>query len=295
MRITFLGTSASLPTKSRALSAVALEHEGDVLLFDCGEATQMQMLRYKINLARLRAIFITHIHGDHSIGIAGVVRTLALGRRTEPLRIFVPRGAERAVRALIRFDGSIMGYRIAVEGIGGGTVYKSKDFVVRAFRLRHSVATYGYAFVGSDRTRFDNGKCAALGIRGRMFSELQRRGFICIGKKTIRLESVSRRVPGKRVVYAVDTRPSANTVKVAEMCDMLIHDATYASELASYAAERMHSTAAEAAAVAKKAKAKALALTHISARYSDASRLLEEAKKIFPHALLAHDGLAIQL
>lgn len=293
VKLTFLGTSGSTPTRERSLSAVALEHDGDVLLFDCGEATQMQMMRYRVNISRIKAIFLTHIHGDHVIGIAGLVRTLALNKRTAPLYIFVPKGEQKPVESLIRFDRAMINYPIIIKPVVAGKVYSDDGYQITAFKLRHTVSTYGYSFIQPGRLRFIKQKCKTLGIRGTMFSELQKKGKIKVGNKIIRLKEVTLKVNGKKVIYALDSRPINTTILASKQADLLIHEATYSEKLKHYARQRLHSTAAEAAQVAKSAHAKKLVLTHISARYADTKELLKEAKKVFQNTVVAHDGLVV--
>jgi ribonuclease Z len=294
-RLTFLGTAGSVPTKERNLPSVALEYEGETFLLDCGEGTQRQFLRFSVNPWRINSIFITHMHGDHFIGIAGLIRTLGIAKRTSPLYIYVPRGEENKAAVLLTFDKAIINYPIIIKGISSGLVMKGKGFTVTAFRLNHSLGTFGYVFKENDRVHFLKDKCTALGIKGTMFSTLSKRGFIKIGKKTIRLKDVSVRAPGRKVVYATDTRPCASTVKVSGSADILIHESAFSDTLRDVAKERMHSTAVEAAQIAKKAKAKKLILFHTSARYPDATPLLNEARKIFNNTELAKDGMQIDL
>ena len=152
MKITFLGTGGSIPTAERGLPAMSLEYNGAVYLFDCGEGTQMQMLKFGVNAHRIRAIFITHMHGDHVIGVAGLIRSMALYGRTEPLEIFVPGGEEGKLEPLLTFDKVKIGYPILIRKARSGALYKGKDFTVSAFALKHSVKTFGYRFKEDDRS-----------------------------------------------------------------------------------------------------------------------------------------------
>ncbi len=295
IRVTVLGTSGSTPTKNRGMPSVALTYEGAVYLFDCGEGTQIKLMRYGINLSKIKAIFISHVHGDHVIGVAGLIRTMALNARREPLYIFVPKGYERSVSNLVTFDKAIIGYQLVIKGISGGRIYKGMGFSVSAFRLNHSIPTYGYAFKEDDKLRFIKGKAEKLGIKGTMFSELKRKRSITANGRRIALGSVTYYEHGKKIVYATDTRPCASTVKAARDADLLIHEAAFAGSERRLAVERKHSTAYEAALVAKKAKAKALVTMHLSARYRSSDKLLAEAKKVFPNTIIANDGYTIYI
>ncbi|MDE1849838.1 MAG: ribonuclease Z [Candidatus Micrarchaeota archaeon] len=293
IKVIMLGTSGSSPTKTRGLPSVAVIYEGEVLLFDCGEGTQTQMLKYGVNSARMKAMFISHAHGDHIIGIAGLVRTMALNGRKNPLTIFVPKGYESVIRPLLSFDRAMLGYDVDIKGIGTGKAYSGKGFEVSSFRLNHTVPTLGYAFKENDRRRFLKEKCAKLGIKGTMYSELERKGKIRIGKRAIRIEDVTVPKVGKKIVYATDTRPVAATVKASKGADLLIHESSYSDRERKLATERKHSTAAEVAGIAKRAGVRRLVLTHISARYKDSDVLEKEARKLFKNTAAATDGYII--
>jgi ribonuclease Z len=295
MKITFLGTSGSTPTRERSLPSVAIEREGSIFLFDCGEGTQMRLIQDSVNMSKIDAVFITHIHGDHVIGIAGLMRTLALNKRTRPLRIYIPEGYEKGVKELIGFDRAVMGYEIIINGIKGGKVFSGEGFSVSAFRLKHSVKCYGYALREEDRIRFVKERCKKLGMKGKMFAEILKKGHIKINGKDIKVGEITYTEKGRKIVYASDTRPAATTVAAAIGADILIHEATYGSELKDLAVERQHSTAEEAAGIALKAGVKRLVMVHISARYKSPAKLEGEARKIFPKSEMAKDGMAITI
>ncbi len=294
-RVMFLGTSGSTPTDLRGLPSVCIEYEGDIVLFDCGEGTQRQMMSNRINFSKVRAIFLSHIHGDHTIGVAGLVRTLALNKRESVLEIFVPKGYENAIQCLLDFDGTKIGYDIAIRTIGSGTIYKGKGYEVKAFKLSHTVPAYGFAFIEDWRMRFDSAKAKRLGIEGSMYSKLEKNGKIKSNGKIVRIAQVAHRQDGRKVVYATDTRPLNATVSAARNANLLIHEATYTDALRELARKRMHSTALEAAKIAKRANVNNLVLTHISARYRKDNELLSEARSVFKKAELAKDGMSIDI
>jgi ribonuclease Z len=293
--ITFLGTAGSLPTKSRSLPSIALSYEGSSFLFDCGEGTQMQMMRYGVNPAKLKAIFLSHIHGDHVIGIAGLVRTLALNNRTDELKIFIPKGFEKAVKNLIVFDKPIIGYPISIIGINTGVIYKGKGFTVSAFKLNHNVSTYGFVFKEDDKTQFIEGKCKKLGIKGTMFADLEKRGYTYINGKRISTKGLTVPKRGKMVVYAADTRPTKSTITAAKHADVLIHESSFTSEYRELALKRKHSTVVEAAEIAKKAGAKMLIITHFSARYKNLDIINKEVHSRFRNSVAATDGYKLHI
>jgi ribonuclease Z len=293
IKIIVLGTAGSAPTKERRMPSVALIYEGDVLLFDCGEGTQFRMLEHGINPVRVKAIFISHVHGDHTIGIAGLVRTMGMNNRKEPLFIFVPAGDEKVIQSLISFDKPLINYKIIIRGIRSGLVYSGRDYEVLAFRLRHTIPTYGYVFREKSKIKFKKELAHRLGLRGEMFSKLEKRGSIKVGKKTITLKRVTWRQEGKKIVYATDTRPTAATVAAARNADLLIHESSYKAAEIGLAKKRLHSSAGEVAMLARKAHVKRLVLTHISARHRTDAELLRDAKKFFKNSVVAKDGYTL--
>ncbi len=295
IKITFLGTSGSTPTKQRGMPSVAISQEGKIYLFDCGEGTQMKMLEYGLNISKVDSVFLTHAHGDHIIGIAGLVRTMAMLNRQKELKIYIPKGYENSIINLINFDKAIISYKISVIGIKAGDFYKGDGFTVSAFKVNHQIATYGYVFKEDDKRRFMTEKAVKLGIKGKAFGELQRKGRIKINGKTISLQSVTNLVEGRKIVYTTDTRPSKSTISAARNANVLIHESSYAGDEAKLASQRKHSTSVEAAQIAKAAKVKRLVLIHISARHSSVKEMLNGARKVFPSTTVANDGESISI
>jgi ribonuclease Z len=295
IKITFLGTAGSTPTRDRNLPSVALEYDGGVYLFDCGEGTQRQLMKYSVSAYRIKAIFITHMHGDHVIGLAGLVRTLALNKRTAPLDVYVPQGEESKVTPLLTFDRALILYPINIKPVKSGKVFGGKGFSINAFKLKHSIPTYGYSFNEDDRLRFNKEKCRKLGLKGDMYSKLAAKGSIRVGKRTISLKEAATKVEGRKILYVADTRPVDTTVSAGKNADILIHEATYTEEFKEFAKKRHHSTAAESAKIAKDAKVKRLIIFHMSARYKTADPVLSEARKIFKDTDAAHDGMQMTI
>jgi ribonuclease Z len=293
--ITLLGTAGSAPTKTRALPSLYLSYEGDSFLFDCGEGTQMQLLKFGLSPHKIRAIFLSHIHGDHVIGVAGLVRTLALNNRTEELKIFIPKGYEKAVVSLIKFDKAIINYPIKILPIQRGVIFKGKDYTISSFKLNHTVETFGFVFKENDKVKFDLKMCKKLGIKGEMFKHLELKNHIIINNKKILLKQVSFKKIGRKIVYSSDTRPCAETLKNSKNADILIHESSYTSKYLELAKSRKHSTVSEAAELAKKAKVKQLILTHFSARYKDDYELINEAKAVFENTVIGKDGYKVTL
>ncbi|MFH0737955.1 MAG: ribonuclease Z [Candidatus Micrarchaeota archaeon] len=285
LRVTFLGTSGSAPTVERGMPGIALKYESELMLWDCGEGTQRQLMRYKVGYGSVDAVFISHPHLDHYLGLFGLLETLKLGSPSpRKIRLFLPRGVDAE------------GYAFAsVEKIKSGELYRGKDFSVHAFSTKHCRGSHGFVFQEDEKVKFHEDKAHSLGLSGRLFKEIQKKGRVKTEKGEVALDDVSWRRPGRKVVYSGDTLPDENTIEAAKGADLLIHEATFDSSMKEEAAERSHSTAEGAAKVAKAAGVKRLVLTHISPRYSDVSLLLEEAKKIFPGTEVAQDGLVVDI
>ena len=299
LKVTFLGTSGTVPAPNRNPSAILIQFEGIRLLFDCGEGTQRQMMIAKTGF-KIDSVFITHLHTDHFIGIFGLIETMSLNERTEKLRVFVPRENVDFMKTLFRMFGyHNLNYPIEVHGLKDGDEVDFGKFKVTAFKTDHIVPSLGYALIERDRPgKFDRAKAEALGIPpGPLYSKLVRGEAIEINGRIITPDMVvgpKRR--GRKIVYTGDTRPTERTVEVAKDADLLIHDASFTSDLQDWAIQTKHSTAKEAAEIAKKANVRQLVLTHISARYSkDATPLLKEAKEIFENVVVAEDFMSIEV
>ncbi|RLI35602.1 ribonuclease Z [Candidatus Bathyarchaeota archaeon] len=300
LRVLFLGTSASVPTLRRSLPAIAIRREGELILFDCGEGTQRQMIKAKVGFNRETRIFITHMHGDHMLGLPGVIQTMSLLDRSRPLYIYGPEGIRdfiEAIRETVRFS---LRFRIEVQEVTSeGVIYDCNDYEVRAGWSEHTVPTVAYALIEKQRPgRFNPERALSLGVpKGPLWSRLQRGLTVELPNgRIVKPEDVlgpPRR--GRKIVYTGDTRPSRGIIELAKGADVLIHDATFADDLAERAREDMHSTASEAASVAKEAGVGLLVLTHISARYEDTDILLEEARRIFPNVLVAEDFMSLDV
>ncbi len=292
IRIVFLGTAAAVPSPKRNSFGIALRFEGDVFLFDCGEASQRQLMKYKMSYSKVKAIFVSHLHPDHLLGIPGLVFTLELNGRKEPLYVFGPKGIARRMEELFGGWGKSF---VKVEEIDENFSFKSEKFVVNAFPVEHYKNALGFVFEEKEKKNFDKKKCDELGIKGRMFGELEEKGEVKVGRKVIEIGEVTSRKKGRKIVFTGDTMACEEVVKAAKDADLLVHDSTFSFEMKQEADEKQHATAKEAAETAKKAGAKQLVLTHISNRYEDASVLEKEAKKVFENTRVAEDGMEVLL
>jgi ribonuclease Z len=300
LQITFLGTAASIPTSTRALSSVAVQRQGELFLFDCGEGTQKQMIQAKIGFNRKTKVFVTHMHGDHVLGLPGLLQTMSLLGRDKPIQIFGPKGTMNFIEAMISTVEFSLYFPIEVcEMENEGLVIKTKEYEVHAAWAEHSVPCLAYALTEKPRAgKFHPEKAAALGVpKGPLWHTLQDGKKIkLINGRTVKPQEVldPPRL-GRKIVIVGDTKPSDNIARLARGADVLVHEATFAEELIERAEEDLHSTPSGAASVAKKARVKRLVLTHVSARYGDPKVLLEEARKVFPNTVMAEDFMKIEV
>ena len=298
-RVVILGSGASLPTLQRGAAAVAVQVGGDLYLIDCGEGTQIQFRRARLRFGRLRAICISHLHGDHVNGLVGLLQTLSLGGRTERLRLVGPHGIAEYWQAIQRHQGVRLAYELDVEEIQEGTFLEASDHHIEAAPLDHGIATLGYAIVERDKPgRFDVEAATELGIEpGPEYGRLQRGESVTnAGGEIVRPEQVMGPPrAGRRIAYCVDTRPCEAAVRLGRGADLFLCDATFGEELRDEARKRGHCTARQAATMASRADARRLLLTHVSARYHDARPLLAEAREVFPETSLGEDLMEITI
>ena len=299
LRITFLGTGGSVPSPHRNPSAIAVRRESELFLFDCGEGTQQQMMRAKTGM-KITAIFITHFHADHVLGIPGLLQTLSLQGRTEPLEIYGPKGVRRFLHHLLSLGYASKNFDVKAIELQHGDVIRRQNYEIKAFKTEHNIRSIGYVLEEAMRPgKFNRERAIELGLKpGPLFSKLQHGESVFVNGREIRPEDVlGPPRPGRKIVYTGDTRPCESVIQAAENADILIHDGSLAEAEKELAIEYMHSTVTEAAEVAAKANVRKLILTHISARYDDedAKKLEEEARKIFPNTIIASDLMIIDV
>ncbi len=300
IRVVFLGTSGAIPTLQRSLPAVLVQLGNELLMLDCGESVQRQMLKAKVGFHKKMKIFLSHLHGDHVLGLPGLLQTMALMDRKKAVDVYGPEGTAAfltCVQETLHFG---LTFDVLIHEVhDAGIVCDEPDYLVSAIWANHVTPTLAYAFLEKNRPgKFFPEKALALGVpKGILWSKLQHGKAIKLadGKVVEPEEVTGPKRKGRKVVYSGDTRPFKEFVKFAAGADLLVHEATFDDALAEKAELDGHSTPGQAAKQAKHAKAKKLVLTHVSARYSDVSLLLEQAKKIFPNAEVADDFMVLEL
>ena len=299
LTLTFLGTGAAIPSLDRNVASLALAREGETLLFDCGEGTQRQMMRYGVSFS-VRDIFFTHFHADHLLGLTGLVRTLGLQDRTDPLRLYGPRGARRVLEHALAVGIERNKFPVQIEELAPGDKVSRPEYDVVALEADHRAPSLAYVLLEHTRLgRFQPERVRDLGVpEGPLWGRLHRGETVELpdGRRVGPADLVGPPRPGRKVVISGDTRPSATITEAAARADLLVHEATFSAEEAEKAAQTGHSTASDAAGIARDAGVRRLVLTHISARYTrEAPELLAEAQAVFPESMVARDGLIVDV
>jgi ribonuclease Z len=300
INVVFLGTSGSVPTLKRSLPSIVVQCPKELWMFDCGENTQRQMMQAKVSFHKKLKVFLTHLHGDHVLGLPGVLQTMALMGRKEPVQIYGPVGIKDFLVSTKKTLNFGLTYEVEInEIVSEGMIVNEGEYSVVAVKSNHAIESYAYAFNETLRPgRFYPKKAKELGIPvGEQWSKLQSGQEIILpnGKVVKPSDVMGAPRPGRKIVYTGDTSPFRAFAEFARDADLVIHESTFDDALADKAQLDGHSTPSQAASEAKAAGAKQLVLTHISARYPDAKLLLEQAKKVFPNCVVADDFLEIEL
>lgn len=298
MKLVFLGTSAAQPTEDRAMSCICLEKDGEVLMFDAGEGSQVSYLKSGLGWNKKMKIFVTHMHGDHCIGVLGLLQTMTLQHRTEPIEIYGPDGMEEFIGENIRILNFGLSFPVMITAVRPGLICEEKTYSVYASEAEHSVLAFSFLFEEKDKPgKFDVERAKSLGIpEGSLWHDLQTGKEIKVSNKTVKPSDVlGEKRPGKKIGISGDTRPTKKLEEFFKNCDYLSFDCTFSDKLRDKALETGHSTAKEAATLAKDANVSNLVLTHFSARYKDEDELLQEAKQIHDSVIAAKDHLEIEI
>lgn len=300
LRLTFLGTSAAQPTIHRNLSGLAVKADSDLLLFDCGEGSQRQMIRFGTGFG-VDAVFFTHFHADHYLGIIGFLRTLGMMGREHPITLYGPPPARRLLHQAIHLGVEELGFPVELTELRDGDTVRRGGYAVRAVQVDHRVNALGYLLEEDGRAgKFDVQKARALNVaEGPDFGKLQRgEAVVSRDGQTVKPEDVlGPPRTGRRVVISGDTRPCPALVNAANKADLLVHESTFSDDEQERALETRHSTAREAGRVARDAGVRHLVLTHLSSRHdTDPSRLLQQAREEFKGRVdVASDGFCLEV
>lgn len=296
IQIVFLGTSCMVPTADRNHVAIFLKYKGEGILIDCGEGTQRQMKIAKISPSEIDRILISHWHGDHVLGLPGLIQTLNASEYNKNLRIYGPKGTKKYVEKMLQtffFDNRI---EIEIIEINKKRIIDTPEYYIEAYPLEHIIECYGYTFVEKPRRRINVQYVKKLGIpQGPLLGELQRGNDIIFKGKKISVKDATYIVEGKKIGFIMDTVLTKNCFEIAKDADLLVCEAAFTSSLEEKAQERKHMTSAQAAHLAQGAGAKKLVLFHFSQRYKDINELLEDAKQYFENVVCANDFMKLKV
>ncbi|MDG6229530.1 MAG: ribonuclease Z [Candidatus Thermoplasmatota archaeon] len=293
LQLIFLGTGGSWPTVKRNVTSIAVKRGKDILLFDCGEGTQRQFQKSQLSYMQITSIFISHFHGDHFLGIPGLLQTMQLNDRKNPLHIYGPKGMIDLTHQLLSLGYFKPGYPIYAHEVDDNENILFKGFAVDVLKVNHGIPSLGFRLVEEMRPgKFNKPKALALGIpEGPLFSQLQRGKTVTLSNGDIITPDMvlgpTRK--GRTIVYSGDTRPVDNMVEFCKDSDVLIHESTFDSSHDDIAYQYGHSTARQAAEIAQKGNVQHLFLVHISPRYLDYRLILDEAKKVFSNSVVPKD------
>ncbi len=294
MEIVFLGTGGTWPSPQRNVSAIGVRMGSEVLLLDCGEGTQRQLMRSPLSFMKVNKVLITHFHGDHFLGLPGLLQSMHMNEREEPVSVYGPRGIGTLVEQVLRLGYFKAGFPVHAHEMEDGAVAEGDGYAIHAAAAHHNVPALAFRIQEDDRPgRFYLERAKSLGIpEGPLYRKLQRGESVAVGEKTYTPEDVlGPPRKGRSLVYTGDTLPSEALIAFAKDCDVLVHDATVDGSLEERGNEYGHSSSRQAAEVAKRCGARKLFLTHVSPRYEDTSPLLEDATPIFEHTEVAEDFL----
>jgi len=298
MKLVFLGTSGAQPTQERSLSCICLVTDNEILMFDAGEGAQISYLKSGLGWNKKMKIFVTHLHGDHCIGILGLLQTMTMQNRTEPIEIYGPDGIEDFITNNIKVLNFGLSFPVQISLVKEGEIVNEKKYSVQSCEAQHGVPAFSYVFQEKEKPgEFFPEKAKELGIpEGKLWHELQNGNEIKIDDKIISPEQVTgKKRQGKKIGISGDTRPTKKLEGFFQNCDYLSFDSTFSYDLKEKAIATNHSTAKEAAELAKNANVSNLILTHFSARYKDEKILLNETKEIHESTITANDLLEIEI
>lgn len=292
-----MGTASAIPTKTRNHASIVLKIYDRTVLFDCGEGTQKQIMEAQVSPMKIDDIYITHLHGDHILGLPGIIQSLAFRGRTRPLNIYGPQGISELITHIKNLGYYTISYELMVHEIEGDDVviYQQNNFLIRAMKMKHTITNYAYKIEEIKQPKFLRDKAIELGVPpGPLFGKLQDGNPVIIDGHEILPEQVlGPPRSGVKLVYSGDTIPQENMIYFAKDVNVLIHEATFSNEYKEKAIENGHTIAEDAALIAKNANVQQLILTHLSNRYTSSETLEKEAKAIFENTVYAEDMMTI--
>ena len=295
IKITFLGTGCMTPTKERNVSAIAINYKSELILIDCGEGTQRQIKFAKLKPNKISKIFISHWHGDHVLGLGGLIRTLGSNNYNKELEIYGPVGTKKYFTNLMNaciFNEKI---KVKIKEIESGICFENKDYIIDCLPLNHSCPCIGFSFIEKDKRKIKLDYTKKFGLEQHpLLGELQKGKDITYNNKKIKVKNATELIPGKKITVLLDTEECLNAIRLAKNSDLLISEGTFMEKEKNQAKEAKHLTIKQAVSIAKKSKVKELIITHLSQRYKSEKELLKETKE-FKKTKIAKDFMEIEI
>jgi len=297
--ITFLGTGTAVPTTRRNHTSILLQYKDENILVDCGEGTQRQFRKAKLNPCSLTKILITHWHGDHILGLPGLLQTLALNGYNKTLHIYIPKNTKYHIELIFKMFVFVGAIKYEIHEVDSGIFFENSDFKLEAEKMEHRTPALAYSFIEKEKVRINKSKLIKLKIKGKIIAELAKGKDIEWNGKKVKAKDLTYKQEQRKITFILDTAINKNMEKIAKDSDLLISESTFLNDSengTSLAKEDFHLTAKQAAETAKKAKVKRLILTHISQRYdANEKPLLNEARKIFKNTEIAEDFFKVEV
>ncbi len=295
MKITFLGTSCMVPTKERNHPGFLLDYKTHGILFDCGEGIQRQFKIAKIKPTKVNKILISHWHGDHVLGLPGILSTLSSSNYEGTIELYGPKGTKNHYEYMLKAFTNKIEMNIKIIEVSNGIIFENDDFFLESYELEHGTPTVGFRFIEKDRLRINTAKAKKIGLtEGPLMGQLQKGENITFNGEEINYKDITYIVEGKKISYISDTIFCKNTLKIAKDADILICESTYHSDQENKAEEYNHLTSFQAATIASKSNVQKLVLTHFSQRYKNIDEILKDAKQIFSDTVCAYDFMTIK-
>ena len=296
IEIVFLGTGSAVPTVRRNHPSIFLRYKDENLLFDCGEGTQRQIRKARLNPCKINRLFITHWHGDHVLGIPGLLQTLALNNYNRELEIYGPKGTKSYIDKIMSLFVNVGKIKFKIHEVSSGKVFENKDFKIEAEQMLHGTECLAYSFIEKDKLRIDKNKLKKLKLGfSPIIQKLKEGNDVMIDGKKIKSKDITYLQKGRKVSIVLDTRENKNIEKLSKNSDLLISESTYFDD-EDLAKEHKHMTLKQAVSIAKKSKVKKLILLHISQKYESNEKDFEkEARKLFKNSFLAEDLMKIEI
>jgi ribonuclease Z len=296
IRLYFLGTGGSWPTPQRNTLSIGIRVDDEGLLFDCGEGTQTSLMKSSLSLMKIKKIFITHFHGDHFLGLPGLIQTMSFYGRTEPLEIYGPIGASSVLGNLLSIGYYSLNFEIRIEELKGNGSIDFGDYSISYAKANHTIPALSYSLTEREYSKLEESKIKEMGVPRHLLEKIRKEGSVQVNGRTISLEDISAGVrKGRKVSYSGDTRRDQSLLELFRNSTVLIHESTGEKSNESKVISYGHSTGNDAGIQARDSNSRKLILIHFSPRYNDIKPILEEARSVFQNVTAAEELMELEV